>query len=151
MGWEIRPIKAKDTAAVIGLLRSNTPYFFDPSEEKDFVAYLEKEIEDYFVVDLNGEIIGAGGINYFPEERIARISWDIIHPNSQGKGIGKSLLEYRIKHLKQNTKVDSIVVRTSQLAYRFYEKAGFDLKKVEKDYWTKNYDLYLMEMKNVHS
>lgn len=55
------------------------------------INYLDKEIDDYFVVEENYEIIGAAGINYFPKEKTAGISWDIIKPDSQGKGIGKKI------------------------------------------------------------
>jgi len=143
---EIRRYTKYDKVSVIELLSANTPDFFDLSEEKDLKVYLEKEVEDYFVVEENHELIGAGGINYFPEERTARISWDIVKPDSQGKGIGKKLTEYRLNHLKNNNKVDLIVVRTTQLVFKFYEKMGFKLMKVEKDFWAKGFDLYLMEI-----
>jgi len=58
------------------------------------------------------------------------------------------LIEYRINHLSNNSNVELIVVRTSQLAFKFYEKMGFELEKIEKDYWAKNFDLYQMTMKN---
>jgi ribosomal protein S18 acetylase RimI-like enzyme len=145
---KIRPYFQNDKIAVIELLRSNTPAFFDPAEEKDLIEYLHKELEDYFVVEENNEIIGAGGVNYFLQEKIARISWDIIKPNAQGKGIGKKLTKYRINHLNKKSEIDLIVVRTSQLVYKFYEKRGFQLKKIKKDFWAKNFDLYYLELKN---
>jgi hypothetical protein len=40
------------------------------------------------------------------------------------------------------------MVRTSQVAYQFYQKAGFDLEKIEKDFWAKGFDLYQMKFKN---
>lgn len=145
---KIRPYIQNDKVAVIELLRSNTPTFFAPAEEKDLIAYLDKEIEDYFVVEENSKIIAAAGINYFPKEKTACISWDIIKPESQGKGIGKKLTEHRINYLNKNFKIDLIFVRTTQLVYKFYEKMGFKLMKVEKNYWAKNFDLYYMELKN---
>ena len=145
---KIRPYSKNDKVLVIELLRSNTPDFFDSAEEEDLNEYLDKEVEDYFIVEENREIVGAGGINYFPQEKTACISWDIIKPNSQGKGIGKKLIEHRIKHLNENNEIDLIVVRTSQLVFKFYEKMGFKLVKVEKDFWAKNFDLYQMELKN---
>jgi len=144
----IREYKHKDKLKIIELLRQNTPEYFDSSEENDFVNYLNNEIEDYFVYEENSKIIGAGGINYFPEERLARISWDMIDPKSQGNGIGKKLTQYRINHLNENPKIDLIIVRTTQLVYKFYEKMGFELEKVEKDFWAKNFDLYQMRMIN---
>ena len=144
----IRAYSNTDKPKIIQLLRKNTPEYFDSSEEKDFKNYLENEVEKYFVYEINSEIIGAGGINYFVEEKLARISWDIIDPNSQGKGIGKELTQYRINHLKRNLNIEFIIVRTTQLVYKFYEKLGFELEKIEKNFWSKNFDLYQMKMKN---
>ncbi|SEA20432.1 GNAT family N-acetyltransferase [Psychroflexus halocasei] len=142
----IRKYLNSDKPKIIELLRKNTPQYFDSSEEKDFEYYLDNEIEDYFVCEVNSEIIGAGGINYFTEQNLARISWDMIDPNSQGNGIGKKLTQYRINHLKEKENIELIVVRTTQLVCKFYEKMGFELEKVEKDFWAKGFDLYQMEM-----
>ena len=132
---------------IIKLLRLNTPKYFAPEEEKELAAYLDHEIEDYFVVIDNSKIIGAGGINYFPDEKTARISWDIIHPQYQGQKIGQKLTRYRIDYIQNNSDTEVILVRTSQLAYKFYEKIGFELEKIEKDYWAKGFDLYQMIIK----
>jgi len=144
----IRKYSYKDKPKLIELLRQNIPEYFDSSEEGDFENYLDTEVEDYFVYEENFEVIGGGGINYFPTEKLARISWDMIHPKSHGKGIGKKLTQFRINHLKGNPEIEVIVVRTSQFAYKFYEKMGFELEKVEKDFWAKNFDLYQMRMNN---
>ena len=144
----IREYSNKDKPKVIELLRKNTPKYFDISEENDFENYLENEIEDYYVFEENSKIIGAGGINYFTEQKVARISWDMIDPRYQGNGIGKKLTKYRINHLNSNSKIESIIVRTTQLVYKFYEKLGFELEKVEKDFWAKDFDLYQMKMNN---
>ncbi|MGC1630879.1 MAG: GNAT family N-acetyltransferase [Gelidibacter sp.] len=144
----IRAYTNKDKYKVIELFGKNTPEYFDPSEESDFEKYLDNEVEDYFVYDHNSEIIGAGGINYFPEEKLARISWDMIDPKWQGNGIGKELIQYRINHLNANPNIEFIIVRTSQLVHQFYEKMGFELEKVETDFWAKNFDLYQMQMRN---
>ncbi len=146
----IRPYKNSDKNNVLHLLRLNTPQYFGASEEADFVEYLDDLLEDYFVLEENGKMIGCGGINYFPKEKTARISWDMIHPNSQGKGVGRKLTEFRINLIKENPLIEKIVVRTSQLAFKFYEKNGFKLMKIEKDYWAKGFDLYLMEMPGIN-
>jgi len=144
----IRNYTKKDKSTLIELLRQNTPEYFDLSEEIEFINYLDNELEDYFVYELDFKIIGAGGINYFLEEKSARISWDMVDSKSQEKGIGKKITQHRINHLKRNSEVETIRVRTSQYAYKFYGKMGFELEKIEKNYWAKNFDLYLMEMKN---
>ncbi|WP_323788532.1 GNAT family N-acetyltransferase [Psychroserpens sp.] len=143
----IRAYNKKDKSKLIELLRQNTPDYFDTSEESDFENYLDNEIEDYFIYEEGTRIKGSGGINYFPEKKLARISWDMVDPNLQGKGIGKKLTQHRINLLNKNPNIELIIVRTSQLVYKFYEKMGFKLEKIEKDFWAKDYDLYQMQMK----
>lgn len=133
----------------MALLRKNTPEYFHPEEEIELLSYLEKEVEDYYVFECNAEIVGAGGINYFPEENLARISWDMIDPEWQGKGIGRKLTQYRIEQLRQQQQVEAVVVRTTQLVFTFYEKMGFVLEKIEKDFWADGFDLYEMKMDNL--
>lgn len=76
----IRPFKKEDRDQLIALFRMNAPQYFHESEEKDYIHYLDNEMEDYFVVEEEGRVVGAGGINYFPLEKEARISWDLIDP-----------------------------------------------------------------------
>ena len=147
----IRPYQIEDKQKVIDLLRLNIPQYFDYTEESDFIQYLDNFAEHYFVVEETGQLIACGGINYLEDESIARISWDMVHPDFQSKGIGKQLSLYRINEIKKNVKVKVILVRTSQLAFKFYEKMGFTLEKIEKDYWAKGFDLYLMNMSLVPS
>jgi [ribosomal protein S18]-alanine N-acetyltransferase len=144
--FNLRPYKEEDKAALIYLLQANIPQFFAESEKQDFVQYLNEEVEDYFVVEMENQIVGAGGINYPNNKSAAYISWDFIHPDHQGKGIGKELTLFRVNVIKNKANVKQIVVRTSQMAYNFYQKMGFVLEKVEKDYWAKGYDLYHMHM-----
>lgn len=143
----IRPYTSRDQERLVALLRLNTPEFFDASEEKDLIEYLEHHSQNYFVVEDYGTIVGAGGFNLgFDDGKTARISWDFIHPDFQGKGIGKKLTLYRIDEIKKDPIVRVIIVRTTQLVYEFYQKIGFVLEKVEKDYWAKGFDLYQMKM-----
>ena len=144
----IRKYTTKDKSRVFELFRLNTPNYFDATEQSDLENYLKNQLEDYFVYIENSKIIGAGGINYYLKENRARISWDMIDPKWHGIGIGKKLTQHRINHLNSSPKIEFISVRTSQLAYQFYEKMGFELDEVKKDHWAKNFDLYLMHMKN---
>ena len=142
----IRAYRTSDKDRLIDLFKINIPKYFDASEEKEFFDYLDKYIESYYVVEEDGIIIGSGGINYFPDDQVARISWDIIHPDFQGKGIGRKLTEYRIEQIKQQPGFNKIVVRTTQHVYQFYEKLGFAIERIEKDFWAKGFDLYQMNI-----
>ncbi len=141
----IREYKSIDKSSVMNLIRLNTPEYFAPEEENDFSNYLDNERELYYVLLFNEKIVGCGGINFAENKTIGKISWDILHPEYQGKSLGTRLLEYRIEKLESTKSVQKITVRTSQVAYQFYEKQGFELKEIKKDYWAKGFDMYKME------
>lgn len=143
----IREYKSIDKNAVLELIRLNIPKYFASSEEDDFSRYLDSEIELYYVLLFDKKLVGCGGINFSDNRMTVKISWDILHPEYQGKSLGTYLLEYRIKKLKSIDSVQRITVRTSQLAYKFYEKRGFELLEVKKDYWARGFDMYRMEYK----
>jgi ribosomal-protein-alanine N-acetyltransferase len=140
----IREYKSNDKNEVLAILKLNVPKYFAESEIEDLEDYLKYKIEKYFVATIGDLIIGAGGINFDDNNKTAKISWDFIDVKFKGKGIGQSLLKYRIDFIQSNYVSATIKVRTSQLAYKFYEKNGFTLKKIEKDYWATGFDLYSM-------
>lgn len=144
----IRRYGIKDKSSLIALIKLHVHNYFASTEVNEFNHYLENEIEDYFVVIENNVTIGAGGINYFLNKSLARISWDMIHPDHQRKGIGYELLKYRLNLIGKDASIKTVMVRTTQLAFQFYQKAGFELEKIEKDFWAKGFDLYQMKFKN---
>lgn len=143
----IREYEPTDKSAVINLIRLNTPRYFAPEEESDLSRYLDSERELYYVLLFNEKIVGCGGINFADHKTTGRISWDIFHPQYQGKSLGTQLLKYRIGKLKSFGGIQKITVRTSQVAYKFYERQGFELIEIKKDYWAKGFDMYRMEYK----
>ena len=143
----IRAYIKEDKVKLVELLRLNTPVFFAVEEKTCFVDYLDNEIESYFVFELNNEVIGAGGINYgFDGGKTVRISWDMVHPEHHRNGIGPKLTQYRIQEIKKNPQIETIIVRTTQLVYKFYEKMGFELEKKKLNFWAEGIDLYQMKI-----
>lgn len=141
---KLREYRQTDKSALMHIFRKNIPEFFDEDEVKDFESYLEQHLEAYFVAESAGVLVGAGGINFADNGRIANISWDFIDPDYQGKGIGKVLLKFRLDYLKKMSGITDIIVRTSQFAYGFYAKQGFSLEQITRDYWAQGYNLYYM-------
>ncbi|TAF34113.1 MAG: GNAT family N-acetyltransferase [Cytophagales bacterium] len=146
---EIRPYQAQDKASVLELLRLNTPQFFAPEEEADLSFYLDQETELYYVLLYEAKIVGCGGINFDESQTHGKLSWDILHPLYQGRYLGQMLLEYRTEKLKSMPSVQKITVRTSQMAFMFYQKQGFVLLEVIKNYWAMGFDMYHMEYQNL--
>lgn len=145
----IREYETKDKNKVIDLLRLNTPEYFAVEEEEDLIQYLETERELYYVLLYNQIIVGCGGINFADNNTTGKISWDILHPDYQGKSLGTKLLKHRIEKLSSIDGIQKITVRTSQVAYKFYEKQGFELFEIKKDFWAKGFDMYNMEYKKM--
>jgi [ribosomal protein S18]-alanine N-acetyltransferase len=143
----IRPYIPTDKEAVMELLYLNMPKYFAREEEADLLHYLVREAEHYFVVETEGRIVASGGYNFSEDGTTGKISWDIVHPDFQGKGVGRLLTEFRMEKLRTYDRVRLLSVRTSQMAFRFYEKLGFELKEVVTDYWAVGLDLYRMECK----
>jgi len=140
----IREYEAKDKNEVINLIRLNTPEYFAVEEEDYLIKYLETEIELYYVLLNDQKIVGCGGINFMDNNTIGKISWDIFHPDIQGKSLGTKLLKHRIEKLNSINGIQKIIVRTSQVAYKFYLKQGFELLEVKKNYWAEGFDMYNM-------
>ena len=142
---EIRKFESSDREKVINLLRMNTPDFFSPNEEKDLIYYFDFHADNYYVIENQNNIIGAAGFNLSVDGKTGHLSWDIIHPKYQGKGVGSELTRFRIERIKAIETVQTLAVRTSQLAYKFYEKFGLILRETVRDYWDEGFDLYRME------
>lgn len=144
---QIRPFQPSDLEPLLDLMRLMVPTHFAEEEVLDYENYLREETEAYFVVEREGELIAAGGVNFRADGITARISWDMVHPEFQGKGIGRDLLHHRLDLVKDMSHIQKVDVRTSQHAHRFYEKSGFRLQEVRPDFWAKGFDLYHMEMR----
>lgn len=144
----IRNYKKTDKERLLEILKSNTPAYFSPEEEKDFIHYLDHEIDFYFVLEFQNNIIGSGGINLPNGKTTGIISWGMLHSDFQKQGFGTLLLKYRISELRKIKTVNKITVRTSQYVYPFYEKAGFKITKTIPNYWADGFDLFEMEYIN---
>jgi N-acetylglutamate synthase-like GNAT family acetyltransferase len=147
MNIHIREYSSSDQKLVIELLRLNTPKYFAPEEENDFIQYLENEIDFYYVIELENKLVGCGGIN-FRNETTGIISWGIIHPEYHKMKLGSKLLKHRISELQKFTNIDRITVRTTQLVFPFFEKNGFKIVQIVDNYWAEGFHLYEMDYSN---
>lgn len=141
----IRKYTPTDTERIIELFRLNTPFYFSPSEEKDLKYYLNSHSENYYLIEENNKILACGGFNLLEDGKVVRVSWDIVQPESHGKGMGTLLVDYRMEIIASLKGVKRIEVRTSQLVFKFYERFGFITKEIVPDFWAIGYDLYRME------
>ncbi|SFJ78481.1 GNAT family N-acetyltransferase [Myroides guanonis] len=142
----IREYQVNDESILLDVLSLLIPEYFAKSELLDFKAYLQNELEYYYVVEIEDKIVGAGGFNVLEERNVVRISWDFVHTDFRGYGIGNRLISFRLNLIKELLPNFKVEVRTSQMAYLFYQKHGFKLKEVIVNYWAEGFDLYAMEL-----
>ena len=142
----IRSAQKQDFKFLSKIFSLNVPKYFDKKELNDFKKYFNsKNLESYFIIESQGKLVGGGGYAY-ENMKTARICWLFIDPNYHGFGFGKKLVNYCIKILKNNRKLNVIEVETSNLTYKFYEKLNFKIEYIKKDYWPNNDDLYFMKI-----
>ncbi|MEI5985259.1 MULTISPECIES: GNAT family N-acetyltransferase [Sphingobacterium] len=145
MEINIRPYDTRDRESLLQVLNSNIPTYFHPDELEDFKSYLDKELEDYFVLEVDGKVVAGAGINYELSENLAKLSWDFISSDWQQQGLGSRLMQHRLGHILSNPAIKHITVRTSQLAEEFYAKHGFVEVERKKDYWAEGFDMVKMQ------
>jgi ribosomal protein S18 acetylase RimI-like enzyme len=142
----IRPYVDEDRSALLAILSQHIPSFFSPHEVDDYAHYLDHEVEEYWVATTATGVVGAGGINRGPQAHMARFSWDLVHPNWQGRGVGTRLMQHRMDALSARPDLKVVMVRTSQLAYPFYHRFGFHVQQIIPGYWGAGFDLYQMSL-----
>lgn len=142
----IRPYRSSDQQALVGILKLNVPKYFDTGEIAEFEEYLKENAHTYLTLECQGKIVGGAGYLITNNNTIGHVRWIFFHPDYAGHGFGGEAMEYCLAAFRSMPTVKKLIVTTSQLAYRFFEKFGLVVIKTEKDYWGKGLDLYWMEM-----
>jgi ribosomal protein S18 acetylase RimI-like enzyme len=131
---EIRAYRNEDLEAVVAIFRSNIPKYFTPAEEAGLYEFLGGYAEDYYVIEVSGEVIGSGGIALNElESPTVSLCWGMVHRDHLGTGLGRNLTEFRIKYSREKYGDVPLTIGTSQHTQGFYEKFGFRLTEYEKD------------------
>lgn len=145
-GLIIRKYIKADLEKLVEIFNLNVPKNFDPKELDYFIDYFEKNADTYFTLESGNRIIGGVGYEIRESDKSGRINWIFLHPDFVGAGHGKAAAEHCLKILRSDPGAEVLIVRTSQLAYKFFERLGYNLVQTEKDHWGKGLDLYLMNM-----
>ena len=143
----IRPYIPEDLEAVVAIFRSNIPKYFTPEEEPGLYEFLGSYAEDYYVIDVDGEIVGSGGIaRNILENPTVSLCWGMVRKDHLGTGLGKKLTEFRINYARERYGELPLMIGTSQHTQGFYEKFGFRLTEYEKDGYGPGIDMCKMRL-----
>lgn len=133
----IREIKPEDNAEMEQVIRGcfhefkipleGTAYT-DPETKQMFEAY-QNENDAYFVIDVNGEILGGGGVKPLQgfESSVCEIQKMYFSPKVRGKGFGNKLFEKCLETAKTLGYKQCYIESAEQLkaAIHIYESHGF--------------------------
>ena len=68
----------------------------------------------------------------------------MVDGNYHKNGVGRYLTEYRIRKITTEYPKSDVLLNTTQHTFRFYEKFGFKITKMTKDYYALGLDRYDM-------
>jgi N-acetylglutamate synthase-like GNAT family acetyltransferase len=152
MEIQIREYLKSDRIGCINAFESNIPPYFAESEKQDFEVFLTKLESNanrtrFYVVCYNNKIIGCGGFGDKNNNGIISLAWGLIHKDFHKMGYGEKLLKYRLEQIKLLKPKFDVIVDTTQYSYVFFEKHGFETKKITNDYYAIGLHRYDMTFK----
>src|SRR5687767_2994188 len=109
----IRRYQPDDLDSIVAIFRSNIPKYFGPSEEPGLHEFLRDYSDDYYVVEVAGEVVGAGGIALNEDDTVS-LCWGMVLEAHLGTGLGKALTEFRIDLSHEKYGARAMVASTSQ-------------------------------------
>ena len=129
----IRPYQSIDKDACMSVFHSNRPKFFTTEEIQEFSQFLDKLPCPYFVLELDGQILGCGGHFFNAERTRGGLAWGMVHQDYHGQGLGKQLTLFRLFKLTQEAPTAQLRIDTSHHTEAFYAKFGFITERIIPD------------------
>ncbi len=116
----LRPASIADVGGILSLI--------EPLEQAGILVQrprelLEREIERFFVDELDGRLIGCVALYPFPEAQAGEMACLAVHPDYQGGGRGEALLA-AVEQAAREAGLKRLFVLTTRTAHWFLER-GF--------------------------
>jgi len=89
---------------------------------------LEREIDQFTVMERDGSVIACAALYAYPENKMAEVACMAVSQDYRNKGRGKQLLAFLEKRAK-NADLDNLYILTTQTAHWFIEH-GFQLSSI---------------------
>ena len=139
----LRQYAPEDEPAVIAIFRSNSPKYFTIDEEQGLQDFLNSKLAElYYVIEKDGNVVGAGGIGLNDRQPpTVSLCWGMVHNDHLGTGLGKELTQFRIDLAQQTYGDLPLVISTSQHTRGFYERFGFELTRHQMDGFSPGIDI----------
>lgn len=133
-----RPMTVEDLPEILELEKKSCPA---PWSKQTFMDELTRNhLAHYHVVTLDERAIGYCGMWMIIDE--AHVTNLAIHPDFQGRGLGKALLMHMMAEaVRLGAKKMTLEVRASNhIAQSLYKKLGFTASGIRRGYYTDNHE-----------
>lgn len=127
-----RSWRAEDREACLSIFDANCPTYFAPNERSEFASFLDAAPDGYEVCELQGRIVGAGGL--IRRDSGVSLNWIMLDPEAQGCGIGAAIME-RVVSLARASGCTSISIAASHKSAAFFERFGAVATERTVDGW----------------
>ncbi len=115
--------QASDLAACLALFDQNCPKYFAENERQGYQQYLASTQDIYKVGSIGGELVAAFGINIDSSRKTGRVTWIMVSPNMQGRGVGEAMMNDALECLRHEG-LDTMLIAASHLSAPFFAKFG---------------------------
>ena len=106
----------------MALFDANCPDYFAPNERYNYVNFLANDPGGYEVCEMDGAIVGAFGLSDVDDATMT-LNWIMLHPDSQGMGVGSSIMAHAIKHAVDAGAAE-LTIAASHRSAPFFGKFG---------------------------
>lgn len=149
LSLNFRPYQAEDKDRIIEIFVSNCPKYFDAQDKDDLIYFLENFTDENYLVALNGkQIIGCGGHYTKKEKEQHGIAWVMFESGSLGWRnlfkIADQFYQEIEKRIFAEGHLFDILINTTQLMERTFNRYGFETYQVIPDGFGKGLDEYKM-------
>lgn len=122
---DIREYRRDDEWACLDIFDSNRPKYFIAPERDLFAAFLRRMDQPFFVVDVMGQVRACGGF-HVDDYGVGRLDWGMVRADWHHRGIGATLLRWRLDQIRQTDHAWCVLLDTSQHTAPFFAKFGFE-------------------------
>ena len=146
---EIRTYNAQDNADLLNIFDSNCPKYFDPNDRQYLIDFLEKYADNNFkVITIDTNVVGCGGYYIKHTDRVFGIAWVMFKRYSLGQKtflkLSTDFFEYILSQIKKEKYDYDIVINTTQLLEKIFNRFGFITEKKIPNGFGDKLDHYVM-------
>jgi amino-acid N-acetyltransferase len=119
----IRRAQKKDARAIFNLIQ--------PSMASDELlrrtrADIERQIHEYFVLEIDRNPVACAALHFYPEERKAELACVCVDPNYENQGLGARMMQYGETQARAGGATELFCLSTQAFNY-FVQKGSFSL------------------------